>query len=183
MACCLAIIWTNAWILLIRHSATNFSRILIKIHAFPFKKMHLKMSGKWWPLCFGLNMFLELILSSCVAATLHVRWVKRMDGDVEGVRHCVIERKVLCNAGISIIVLSYLVIYQRLINSLTPGGQSLEASVIWDAITPMWRHCYVCTVFTRRNTPVHLLSVWTRLMCKHSNRRPVSSPYVHLLCN
>ena len=35
---------------------TNCSEILIDIHAFPFPKIHLKMSGKCWPFCFGLNV-------------------------------------------------------------------------------------------------------------------------------
>ena len=75
--------------------------------------MHLKMSsGKWRPFYLGLNVLAEYV---------DVRWVERMDGDVEGVRHCVIEREVVCYAGISIIVSSYLVIYQRLINSLRPS--------------------------------------------------------------
>ena len=39
------IIWTNAGILLIRPLETNFSDILIKIHIFSFKKIHLKMSS------------------------------------------------------------------------------------------------------------------------------------------
>ena len=39
-----AIIWTNAGILFIGPLGTNFSEILIEIHAFPFKKVHLKMS-------------------------------------------------------------------------------------------------------------------------------------------
>ena len=44
------IIVTNAGILLIQNSATNFSEILSKVHTFSFKKMHLKMtSAKWWP--------------------------------------------------------------------------------------------------------------------------------------
>ena len=51
-----AIIWTNDGILLIWPLGTNFSEILIKIHSFSFKKMHLKMSGKWWPFCLGLNV-------------------------------------------------------------------------------------------------------------------------------
>ena len=43
-----AIIWTNAGMLLFRPLGTNFSEILIEIHTFSFKKMHLKMSsGKW----------------------------------------------------------------------------------------------------------------------------------------
>ena len=37
-----AIIWTNAGILLSGTWGTNFSKILIKVHTFPFKKMHLK---------------------------------------------------------------------------------------------------------------------------------------------
>ena len=36
-----AIIWTNAEILLIRPSGTNFSETLIEIDVFSFKKMHL----------------------------------------------------------------------------------------------------------------------------------------------
>ena len=52
-----AIIWTNAGILLIGTWGTNFSEILIEIHPFSFKKMHLKMSsGKWRPFCLGLNV-------------------------------------------------------------------------------------------------------------------------------
>ena len=45
-----AIIWTNAGILLIGPLGTNFNEILIEIHTFSFKKMHLKMSyAKWRP--------------------------------------------------------------------------------------------------------------------------------------
>ena len=36
---------------------TNFSEILMKIHTFSFKKMHLKMLfGKWPPFCLGANV-------------------------------------------------------------------------------------------------------------------------------
>ena len=52
----LAIIWTNAGILLIRTSGTNFSEIPSEIHTFSFKKMYLKMSSaKWRPFCVGVN--------------------------------------------------------------------------------------------------------------------------------
>ena len=52
-----AIIWTNAGILLIGPLGTNFSEVLSDIHAFSFKKMHLKMSSaKWRPFCLGLNV-------------------------------------------------------------------------------------------------------------------------------
>ena len=52
-----AIIWTNAGILLIGPSGTNFSEILIKILTFSFKKMHLKVSSaKWRPFCLCLNV-------------------------------------------------------------------------------------------------------------------------------
>ena len=40
-----AIIWTNARILLIGPLETNVSEILIKIYAFSYKKMHLKISS------------------------------------------------------------------------------------------------------------------------------------------
>ena len=52
-----AIIWTNAGILLIGPPGTNFNEILIEIHTFSFKKIHLKMlSGKWRPSRHGLNV-------------------------------------------------------------------------------------------------------------------------------
>ena len=52
-----AIIWTNAGILLIGPQGTNFSEMLIEIHKFSFKKIHLKMSsGKRRPSCLGLNV-------------------------------------------------------------------------------------------------------------------------------
>ena len=55
---CQAIIWTNAGILLIGHLGKNFRGILIVIHTFSNKKMHLKMPfGKWRPFCLGLNVF------------------------------------------------------------------------------------------------------------------------------
>ena len=52
-----AIIWNNGGIMLIVPLGTNFTGILIAIHTFSFKKMHLKMSsGKWQPFCLGLNV-------------------------------------------------------------------------------------------------------------------------------
>ena len=39
-----AIIWTDAGILLIGPSETNFNEILMKNHTFSFKKIYLKMS-------------------------------------------------------------------------------------------------------------------------------------------
>ena len=44
-----AIIWTNAGIFLIGLLGTSFSEILIEIHIFPFKKIHLKMSSEKMP--------------------------------------------------------------------------------------------------------------------------------------
>ena len=47
-----SIIWTNAALLSIEPLGTIFSEILIEIHTFSFKRMHLKMSsGKWRPFC------------------------------------------------------------------------------------------------------------------------------------
>ena len=57
-----AIIRTNAGILLIRTLGTNSSEILSAIHAFSFKKIHLKMSSAKWRL-FRLDLN-ELIMIS-----------------------------------------------------------------------------------------------------------------------
>ena len=55
-----AIIWTNAWILLIQTLGTN-NDILIEIDTFSIKKMYLKMSsGKWRPFCSGFYVLREL---------------------------------------------------------------------------------------------------------------------------
>ena len=43
-----AIIWTSAGVWLIGILETDFSEILIEIHTFSFKKMHLKMSSEKW---------------------------------------------------------------------------------------------------------------------------------------
>ena len=51
-----AITWTNVGILLIRPLGRSFSEMLIEIHTFSIKKIHLKMSGKWRPFCLGLNV-------------------------------------------------------------------------------------------------------------------------------
>ena len=52
-----AIIWTNAGILLIGPSGTNFNEMLIEILKFSLKIMRLKVSSaKRWPFCLGLNV-------------------------------------------------------------------------------------------------------------------------------
>ena len=59
-----AIIWTNAGLLLIGPLGTNFSEILIELHSFSFKKMHVKMlSAKRRPFCLGLNVLRYLACS------------------------------------------------------------------------------------------------------------------------
>ena len=71
-----AIIWTNAEILLIGPLGTKFSEILIEIHTFSFKKMHLKMSsGKWRPFCLGLNVLnLSMSYNIQLANTWQWHW-------------------------------------------------------------------------------------------------------------
>ena len=65
-----AIIWTNDGILLIGPVGTNFNEILIEIHTFQFKKMHLKMSStKWRPFC-QIIQSLHLIFSKWDTETI-----------------------------------------------------------------------------------------------------------------
>ena len=65
-----AITWNNVEILL----GTNLSEMLIEIHTFSFKKIHLKMSsGKWRPFCLGFN-----VLTICITILIwhyRVAWV------------------------------------------------------------------------------------------------------------
>ena len=75
----LAIIWTNAGLLLIGPLGTNFSEILIKILTFSFNKMRLKVSYvKRRPFCLGLNLFVSA--SNFVSASLpwNIKGVRSM---------------------------------------------------------------------------------------------------------
>ena len=59
-----AITWTNVGILLIGPLGTHISEMLIEIHTFSFKKIHLKMlSGKWRPFCLGLSVLSYTVAS------------------------------------------------------------------------------------------------------------------------
>ena len=76
----LAIIWTNAGILLIHTLGTNFSEFSSEVHTFSFKKIHLKvLSAKWRQFCLSLNVliywvhqFMHVSLCSCVVIPYYV---------------------------------------------------------------------------------------------------------------
>ena len=54
-----AIIWTSDGYIVNWTPRKNLSEILIKSHTFSFKKIQLEMSsGKWRPLCLGLNVLM-----------------------------------------------------------------------------------------------------------------------------
>ena len=64
------IIWTNAEILSIRPTGTNFSEILIEIHTFSFNKTHLKMlPATPRSFCLGFTLFYlkanDVIVMAC----------------------------------------------------------------------------------------------------------------------
>ena len=70
-----AITWTNDGILLIGPFGTNFSEMLIEIHTFSFKKIHLKMSiGKWRPFCLGLNVLRDYFFIYKQLYPIHWKW-------------------------------------------------------------------------------------------------------------
>ena len=74
-----AIIWTNAGIWSMGPLGTNFNGILIEIHTFSFKKIHLKMSSaKWRLFCLGLNELINTDLTSIghLATNFGKIWVK-----------------------------------------------------------------------------------------------------------
>ena len=68
---CQAIISTSAGILLIGTLGTNFKEVLIQIHAFLFRKMHLKMlSAKWHLFDLTLNVLMKLTHGTVLKYTL-----------------------------------------------------------------------------------------------------------------
>ena len=71
-----AIIWANAGILLIGHLATKFNEVAININTFLFKKIHLKMSGKWRLFCLGISQLRQcwLLVSQKSRDVLTWRW-------------------------------------------------------------------------------------------------------------
>ena len=88
------IIWTNVRILLIGPLGTNFSEILIKIHTFPFMRMHLKMLPiNWWPFYLGLNVL--RILTACIISVLKIdrKWKYILVFSSNNSAHC----KVSCH--------------------------------------------------------------------------------------
>ena len=85
-----AIIWTNTGILLIPPLGTNFSEIVIAIHIFSFKKMHLKMaSAKWRPFCRGFNVLTHTV-NQYVTSPDWLFWVNWSDQwkHIWWIRHC-----------------------------------------------------------------------------------------------
>ena len=78
-----AISWANAEILLIEPLGTKLSEILIELHTFSFKTMHLKMSsGKWRPFCLGPNVLtkhesVSFQNSSLWIEKLYQKWKKK----------------------------------------------------------------------------------------------------------
>ena len=77
------IIWTNAGILLTGPLGTNFSDILIKIHTFSIKKVHLnRYSAEWRPFCLGLNLISKCwegdLSIFCALVRLHAQWTERI---------------------------------------------------------------------------------------------------------
>ena len=80
---CQTIIWTNDGLLSIGTQGTNFSGILIAIHTFSFKKIHLKMlSVKWQPFSLGLIVFKVWWYRSC-GNTKPLTWYSTEMANVE----------------------------------------------------------------------------------------------------
>ena len=70
----LAIIWTNAGILLIGPLGTNFSEISIEILTFSIKKIRLKVpSAKRRPFCLGLNVLTNADQPSVKSCSIRLR--------------------------------------------------------------------------------------------------------------
>ena len=70
------ITWTNVGILLIAPLRTNFSEMLIEIHTFSFKKIHLKMSsGKWRPFCHVINVLINVNVLAILVIWLQITLV------------------------------------------------------------------------------------------------------------
>ena len=102
-----AIIWTNAGILLIQHLGTNFSEILIRIQAFSFQKIHLKMSSaKWRPFCLGLNVLSGILWTS------RWIWLPNMFPWKQENLSCVLHRSATLMPYLSSIMLTYLEIIE-----------------------------------------------------------------------
>ena len=87
-----AIIRTNAGILLIDPLGTNFNEILIEIHIFSLKKIHLKMSsGKWRPFCPGLNVLITCshYCPACRTTLIATRFRVAVICPIIQVPHCI----------------------------------------------------------------------------------------------
>ena len=122
-----AIIWTNAGMLLIGPLGTNFSEISIKILAFSFAKIRLKVSSaKRRPFCLGLNVlkrtwFQRIQLNMSFTWRISQKCWKKHIWHI----HDMIFYQIMTDA----FLLRYHV------------EQEVDRPVIWNVMTLMWRHC------------------------------------------
>ena len=118
-----AIIWTNAKILLIGPLGTHVSETLIEIHSFSFQENEFEMSsGKGRPFCLGLNL-------------LNASW--RHDAHTLSALPGFCDSKAIGHWWISLTNLqlswSFCCCYTE-----QAAEQTMELSVIWDAMTLKW---------------------------------------------
>ena len=102
-----AIIRNNDEILSIEPLGINFSEILIEIHTFSFKKMHLKMSsGKWQPFCLGLNVVndSEGDRIQCLAYSSWYQWLNTLRPRQNGRRFTDVFKCIFLNENVCIMI-------------------------------------------------------------------------------
>ena len=128
-----AIIWTNIGILWIGPLGRNLNEILIAIHTFPFKKIHLKMlSGKWLPFSLSLN-----VVTPTAQAATEIAWSESMGCKLRmDWTHCrtlaVSQRTTLPNQRDTIIKKPHKfrgqICSRKRLYRWSPGGQSWQCS-------------------------------------------------------
>ena len=164
-----AIIWPKAVILLVRTLGTNFNEILIEIHIFSFKKLHLKMSSaKWRPSCLGLKVLKKKSLRSIesrlywpVTNLASLTYQAFVNIKVLHLQNSIIHlRKLQCNLAVCVL--------QDKISSVISKSVRLQLIRIFLKIK--------CLVFLTRIHYISLdfdsLSGWTFMDGSHINLKP-----------
>ena len=146
-----AIIWTNAGILLIRLLGTNFNEMFIEILTFSFMKMRLKVSSaKWRPFCLGLNVLNQVGAFFCHRASHGdvMAWERFPHYWSFGRKPPWITSKW---AGKAL----------PCCKSKQDVEQTVESSVVWDAMTSMWRQ-YTPLCCTCDTQMCSIENIWTQ---------------------
>ena len=157
-----AIIWTNAGVLIMRPSWSDFNEILIEVHTFSFKKIHLKMSSvKWRPFSLGLNV-----------STQHRKFFTTHTPGFMAFSQFSHWKSSICNRTFCLHMVKHLCTQLRV---TWPFGQN---NIFGLVNVTLW-HVYLCLARKSKNN--HKINIWYKILFVFHKR--LFSRFIPILTN